>query len=772
MTRNLFSVLLLWFCSTGLAQEPDPVVTFSLPGGFYEDAPTVTLSAGAGARIYYTLDGNKPTPQTARYRGPVTLHKSTVIRAVAVLPGGQIGRPSAQTYFIGEPPGALLTISLAAPPGLLFDPEIGMFMVGNNASAESIMQEGANFWSRKEMVVNAEIFEEDGHCVFNSPAGMRLFGGMSRVFPQKSLALVTRERYGEKRVYHPVFGKAGPKSFKFLVLRNSGSDFGRSHFRDALMSGLLEEWDIDKQAYRPAHVYINGNYWGIYNLREKINRYFIADHHGVHKDSIDLLEHRYNVRRGSRAHYMRLLRFLETRDLSIPANYAWVQTQMDVNNFMQYQIAQIYFDNQDAGGNIKYWRPQTPDGRWRWILYDTDWGFGLHEDKAYRNNSLVFHTAANGPHWPNPPWSTFILRKLLENAEFREAFTTRFADHLNTTFHPDRVQAAIDEKYQTLLPEIARHLARWRLSRSKWEHHVEVMRNFARERPDYMYRHLAAYFNAGPLCMLHVAATPGGSVLLNDHIEINAAGGDFTGRYFASSSLHIKAVALPGYRFSHWEGGVPEAEGRELVLRLPESGLSVRAVFEPFRHPLADRIVINEISPNSPNAGDWIELYNTTRERIDLSGWIITDKHRETVLPHASIGPRDYLILCRDEARFRQFFPGAHNVFGALGFGLHKRDDRVALFSADGALVDQVQYQIPPSDSTFTLGLLLPHLNNEDPQNWEQSWNEGTPAAANPFYVQSRIGAMQKDWIEIGIAAGVFLICLLLLHLRRQGFME
>ncbi len=753
-----------------LGQSPEGQILFSLPGGFYDTALILSLHAAPGTRIYYTLDGNKPGQQSNLYRGPLRIANTTVVRAVAYQPNGQISHISGQTYFIGEPLSNFPIVSLGAPPGLLFDPDIGLFVTGNQVDTQRIMQPGANFWTRRELVAHAEIFEPDGQCVFNSLIGVRIFGGVSRVFPQKSLALVARERYGEKRIYHPIFGKAGPKHFKYLVLRNAGSDFGRAHFRDALISGLLDEWDIDKQAYRPAHVYINGQYWGIYNLREKINRYFIAAHHGVDKDSIDLLEHRYNVRRGSRRHYVRLLRFLETRDLAVQANYEWVKTQMDVDNFLHYQIAQIYCDNRDAGGNIKYWRPQTPNGRWRWILYDTDWGFGLNDDKAWQFNSLRFHTAADGPHWPNPPWSTFILRKLLENPEFRQLFLLRFCDHLNTTFHPDRVLAAIEDKYQHLLPEMPRHLERWRLSRTKWERHVDIMRQFARARPAYMFSHLQEFFQAGDLYVLYITPSTGGKVLVNDKITVTPEGGAFRGQYFATSTLHLKAVPEPGYRFVRWEGLIQGDDQRDISLRLARGGLCVKAVFEPFRHPLADKIVINEVSPYNSQAGDWIEIYNTTRQRIDMSGWVVADAQHETVLPSAEIGPHDYLILCRDEARFRQAHPQAHNVLGALDFGLHRRKDYLALFSADGALVDQMQYELPPGgDSTLTIGLLLPHLPNENPHYWERYANGGTPAAANPYYVESRIEAMQREWLEMGIAAGIILVCMGLLYFRYHG---
>ena len=190
-------------------------------------------------------------------------------------------------------------------------------------------------------------------------------GGMSRLFPQKSMAIAARTRYGEKRIRFPIFGKKGPNKFKHIVLRNSGSDFGKTHFRDVLMTGLLDEVDIDKQLSRPAHVYINGSYWGIYHIREKVNRFYLNGHHDIDKDSIDLMEHRMIRKRGSRRHYQKMLYFMKKNDLNDPANMAYISSLMEIDNFMDYQIAQIYFDNQDAGGNIKFWRPQIPNGRWR-----------------------------------------------------------------------------------------------------------------------------------------------------------------------------------------------------------------------------------------------------------------------------------------------------------------------------------------------------------------------------------------------------------------------
>ncbi|MBK7873101.1 MAG: CotH kinase family protein [Saprospiraceae bacterium] len=553
-----------------------------------------------------------------------------------------------------------------------------------------------------------------------------------------------------------------------MVLRNSGSDWGKTHFRDALMTGLLEDWDIEKQDCRPAHVYINGKYWGIYNIREKINRYFIADHNeGVDKDSIDFLEHNMIRRRGSARHYRKMLDFITNNSLRESANYAYVQTLMDVDNFMNYQIAQIYFDNQDAGGNIKYWRPRTRDGRWRWILYDTDWGFGLHDGLAYKNNSLAFHTEPDGPSWPNPSWTTFLLRKLLENPEFERKFVTRFADHLNTTFHSGGVEYKIEELYQNLLPEMGRHLKRWNMNEEEWRVEVNRLRIFARERPYYTRLHLMDRFNTGALHTLQVNVEGGGSVLVNDYVQVDGRM-PYEGEYFENIPISIKIVPHNGYRFVRWEGVEAPAEMGELTLLLKEKITTIKAIFEKYEHPLAGKVIINEISANNRQTGDWVELFNNSKEKVNLRGWILSDLKNQFTFPNTDILPNDYLVVCEDVSRFYNTFPNAYNVIGGLNFGLNKREEKVELFASFGAVVDSVFYNLPPSDSIFTLSLLLPSLDNSDAENWEIRYGVGSPNAPNPYFLESSIRSLQKEWMEIGMAAGVVLLCLVLLVLRHR----
>ena len=317
----IISGLLLW--ATGLAAQagqseevpiPPVEVSFSLEGGFYPHGVDVSLFS-PGATIYFSTDGREPGANSYRYKQTIGIHQTTTIRAIAVHKDGRKSEIYNHTYFIDEPLTKLPVVSVGISPSVLFHPYHGLFMLGGNAVDTLWKKPGANFWSKKEVPASVEIFESDGRCVYRSLAGFRLFGGMSRLFPQKSIAIVARERYGQKRIRHDLFGKGAPDKFKFLVLRNSGSDFGKTHFRDALMTSLVSNWDMDKQAYRPAHVYINGNYWGIYNIREKVNRFFIDSHHDeVDNDSIDLIEHRFTRKKGSIRHYRQMLDFLENNE--------------------------------------------------------------------------------------------------------------------------------------------------------------------------------------------------------------------------------------------------------------------------------------------------------------------------------------------------------------------------------------------------------------------------------------------------------------------------
>jgi len=763
LTQNRFNLLLLWlllplFCFA--QNQGDDNIVFLPEGGFYKDSIEVQLSC-SNANIFYTLDGTTPGIKSKKYNHSIKINNSVVLRAIAYKNGKRVGL-STQSFFINEPSTELMIVSLAVPPNLLFNKKVGLFMPGEHPGKNNWKMPNANFWNNKEILCNAELFESNGYPVCDQLCGFRIFGGISRLFPQKSIALSAREKYGNKKFDYPIFGKNAPKKFKHLVLRNSGSDWGKSHFRDALITSLVKKWDIDIQDYRPAQVYINGKYWGIYNIREKINRYYIASHHGINKDSVDLIEHKNIVKYGSIRYYAALLKFIHNHNFKRDYDLQLLDKIMDVDNFMNYQITEIYCDNQDAGGNIRYWRPHNRYGRWRWILFDTDFGFGLHNPDAFRMNTLALHTDPKGPSWPNPPWSTYILRKLLSNEGFRARFITRFCDHLNASFSPKTTKAVIDKIYNNLVNEMPRHLKRWNLDSSMWADQVDIIRNFGEKRPDYMRIFIADMFKPGKQCILHVETSLGGKVILNNTITIDTAG--FDGKYFTSLNGQLKASAGFGYLFDHWEGPGIFSKERTIQIPLDQPVNRIRAVFTPHIHPLANQIVINEISNSNKKSGDWIEFYNNSTQEINLKNWVLTDSKHEFYLPDTPLHPNQYIVLCQDLRKFKKVFSHGIYAIGSFRFGLSKVKETINLYADNLSLVDKVYYELTPGDSLRSMALLSPQLDNENPDNWEFKLGTGSPGVMNPVQLKSTVTEDKSYYLNLGIIIGISLLLGLILY--------
>ncbi|RMG82694.1 MAG: lamin tail domain-containing protein, partial [Bacteroidetes bacterium] len=181
-------------------------------------------------------------------------------------------------------------------------------------------------------------------------------------------------------------------------------------------------------------------------------------------------------------------------------------------------------------------------------------------------------------------------------------------------------------------------------------------------------------------------------------------------------------------------------------------------------------IMINEVSPNNKKSGDWLEIYNNAETTVRLDNWILADSKNTFVFPETYLPAKDYLIVCADSAKFGRAFPEAYNYVGGLGFGLNKVSETIRLFNADGAAIDSMGYHdLEPTDSVFTLNLLLPWLDNGDFENWEVLPGWGTPNSANRYYVESTIQARRELWMQVGGAFSVILLCVMLLYFRQTG---
>ena len=248
----------------------------------------------------------------------------------------------------------------------------------------------------------------------------------------------------------------------------------RTNIKDVIATSLMDGSGIETQAYRSSIVYLNGEYWGLYNIREKVNEHFLDDKINVTKSEINILERNGEIVEGTNQTYNELIEFVTNNSLANSANYDVVADQIDIDNLIAYQVAQIYLDNTDwPGNNIKFWN--SPETKWRWILYDTDFSFGRPWEAPpfYDNDTLSHALEANGPGWPNPPWSTLLTRKLMENTEFRIKFINRFADESNTRFKADSVRQHVEAIAASVASEIPQHFEYW----SRWENRSVYWQN-------------------------------------------------------------------------------------------------------------------------------------------------------------------------------------------------------------------------------------------------------------------------------------------------------
>ncbi|MBN1180939.1 MAG: CotH kinase family protein [Bacteroidales bacterium] len=536
-----------------------PVPVFSPVAGFYSTSQSVTISTSDPSfQIRYTTDGTEPSASSTLYSGSITVSGTQVIRAKTF---GNNYSPSisvSQTYFINETDFTFPVVSLSTTPANLWDNVIGIYVEGTNGVSGNCVNYPVNWNQDWERPLSIEYFDKRNEFMFQQNVGTKIYGGCTRALAQKSLAIIARNEYGKNSLDFPFFIDKPISSFKSIVLRNSGNDWDYTMFRDAYMQALVkDQMDVDYQAYQPSVVFINAQYWGIHGMREKINEHYIKANYGIDVDNIALMEWNSIAVYGSDTSYRNLITYLNSHSLADKNNYKYVTERIDINEYVNYMITQIFIGNTDwPGNNIKYWRPSSKIGKFRWILYDLDFGFGLYNSGSTvpSHNTLTFALETNGPDWPNPAWSTFLFRKLMENKEFKEYFAQQMDYHLNTTFSTPRMLELIDEMQAIIAPEMPAHIARWNAPAdySVWENNVNIMRTFANQRPAYMRQYLSAYLGKSGISNITIynPDTAAGLVLINGNPIYDTL---FNGDFIKGIPLSLSILPKNGYNIAHWE---------------------------------------------------------------------------------------------------------------------------------------------------------------------------------------------------------------------------
>lgn len=447
---------------------------FSSTDMYHTEPFDLEISAkNADAVIRYTLDGSKPTANSPVYSSALSISSNTVVRAATFVEGVMPSDVVSFTYIFDEP-HSIPVVCLAMDEG----------------DFAEVYAVNKPFVPVVERECYMQFFEANGQLGVQSAAGVRVSGAGTRAYNQKSLGIYFRSGYGQKEITYPFFGEKYYKTFYSLVLRNAGQDYSKSRIRDSFASKTMIGMNIDTSESRFTAVYINGKYWGLYDLKENMNKDFLATHFGVDTDTVNVIKRNTMELQGSNADFIRVRAFAAHFDeyggnsYVIPMTddrYEQFKQWVDVESFMDYLIARSYLSDFDMF-NQKYWRTTDYAIKWRAIFFDSDFALSSADGNVLSNYFNV-----KGVPSANGSLSQMdIYCGLNSNESWRHDFIVRYIYIMKYHLTTERLTTLLDTMVSEMDTEMDRHIARWGIpaSRNVWEAEVTKLRNAVIARPE------------------------------------------------------------------------------------------------------------------------------------------------------------------------------------------------------------------------------------------------------------------------------------------------
>ncbi len=491
-------------------------ITFSQSGGFYNNSFNLELTCDGAYQIRYTTNGSTPTASSTLYESPLHLDENlysqsniftipttidellfipeSVKRCITIRAGlfdtnnNPVGDVVTQSYFIsslGIDTHGLSVVSIAADSASLFDYYTGILVPGvhfnpNNPYWTGNYYEKGEEWER---LVNVEFYEYSDNSGINQKAGLRTHGGTARRIPQKGLKLYARKEYGKKRFNHQFFNELPNNSFKHLVLKPFCDQWFVTGIQDDICNHMAKDIDIESLVSRPIVLFLNGEYWGIYYLRENPDSHYLEDHFGHEDTDYNVIGNWYGeVEDGDSTNFVQMMDWLKDADLAIEENYAYICSLIDVNSFIDYYCMELFIANNDwPANNMRCW--QLNDGRWRWIFFDGDDCLLKMDFDVFANATCLQNLG-----WPTDSQSTLMFRKLLKNNDFHDRFFDRFEQLMTSVFSYGNTSVYYETAAQKVRDEIPQQADRFNRppSLSQWEYDILSLDDFLRRRVDDM----------------------------------------------------------------------------------------------------------------------------------------------------------------------------------------------------------------------------------------------------------------------------------------------
>lgn len=573
-----------------------PAVSFKeSKGGFYNEPIKLNPPASIeGVSVRCTRDGSEPTKNSPEFTAPMSIEQTTVVRCAAFKEGLLTKQIVTNTYFIGEQV-SMPVVAVSVNPEFFekhyIRPKRG------STNAEKPEHAPAGLYEDVEYPVHVEYFEKgsaSSEKTFDIEAGISLMGGYSRLERKKSVAIVIREEYQNGWLKYPLFEtrKGVNDKYKGFNLRNNGNRFVSDYFADALGGAILEGSGVDYQRSRQVVVFYNGEYFGIHDMRERYNKNFVETNYGIDAASVNIVKHlsqEITSSNGGVANYMALLQFVADSDFSGEQNdnYATVKTLMDVGNFADYMIAEMYMHNGDwPNNNVRAWR--APDHLWKFMIYDLDHGFDWEwAVGTFYSSTNMFDWVKQGGRAESsnkcyekagPLCFHTLYVKLIKNPEFKRLFVNHASVMLQNYLNAavvEKVRAAMASSIDAA--EATRDMEE-NAQKDRYYAHFSVsnssLTEWAEGRDGDFASELKSEFSLSEKISVTIGATGNGEVLM-EGMKLPGKG-SYTGKFFAGVDMELTAVPAAGAVFAGWSDGV--TDNPRIIT--PADGLTITATFK------------------------------------------------------------------------------------------------------------------------------------------------------------------------------------------------
>ncbi|WP_102412085.1 lamin tail domain-containing protein [Beduinella massiliensis] len=492
----------------GFSEAPE----FITRGGMNDRPIEVEIKVPEGASVYYTTDSSDPNQYSTLYEGPIPVSQTTVIRARAYQPGLEGSQIETQTFFISTY-HSMPVVSLVTDPDNVWNEETGMLADGPelNREEQKTPWKKATYWKKPHYSGYVEYYDTEGVQQISQGMNFHVMGQFSLDMPQKSFAVRADAQFGVDAFNYAFFEDRPYTSYHAFVLRNGGQDGLYTRVLDGLQARLVEQSgsSVVTQAWRPVIVYLNGEYWGHYNMRERVGAAMIAQHEGwANPDAIDILESdgtsSSQVNQGSNKDYKDLVEYVKNHDLaSDPEALQYVLDRVDLDNMIDYFFFEMFFGNTDPG-NIRFYKSDEEDGKWRYVLYDVDWG--LYNSQA-GGPSFVLNEKGMGSFKIK---SNVLIYNLLKVPEIEDQFLRRAGDVFQSVLTTDNMISLLDEMTAEIAPEMDMHFDRWAAemhpkisfdqpkngpgAKSYWQTRIARAKNVMKKRPNIFWGMVQEYF--------------------------------------------------------------------------------------------------------------------------------------------------------------------------------------------------------------------------------------------------------------------------------------